>query len=35
MKAAVEGEEVPLEALAEITDWGLVSKVRLYGWARL
>ncbi|KAF8603544.1 CGI-121-domain-containing protein [Ceratobasidium sp. AG-I] len=26
MKAAIEGEEVPLESLAEITDWGLVSK---------
>jgi hypothetical protein len=27
MKAAVEGEEVPLEMLSEITDWSLVCKV--------
>ncbi|CUA70395.1 hypothetical protein RSOLAG22IIIB_00757 [Rhizoctonia solani] len=26
MKAAVQGDEIPLEALAEITDWSLVCK---------
>jgi hypothetical protein len=28
MKAAIQGEEVPIENLSEITDWPLVCKVR-------